>query len=82
LRLTEAQMAYMTTEVLKALSYLHTVHRIHRDIKTDNVLLSMDGAVKLADFGFAVQLTEEQSKRKTLIGTPYWMAPEVNFFFS
>ena len=69
LKLTEPQIAFVSVEVLKALSYLHSVHRIHRDIKTDNILLGMDGSVKLADFGFAIQLTEEQSKRKTLIGT-------------
>lgn len=77
LRLTEPHIAYITSEILKALSYLHQKHRCHRDIKTDNVLLSDDGKVKLADFGFSVQLTEEQNKRKTLIGTPYWMAPEI-----
>eukprot|EP01114_Cavostelium_apophysatum_P012705 TRINITY_DN2903_c0_g1_i1.p1 TRINITY_DN2903_c0_g1~~TRINITY_DN2903_c0_g1_i1.p1 ORF type:complete len:530 (+),score=123.23 TRINITY_DN2903_c0_g1_i1:167-1756(+) len=75
--LKEHHIAYVTLEVLKALSYLHSFHRVHRDIKTDNILLNSDGAVKLADFGFAVQLTEVKSKRKTVIGTPYWMAPEI-----
>lgn len=75
--LTEGQMAYIALEVLKALSYIHSTHRIHRDIKTDNVLLSEHGDVKLADFGFAIQLTQEKMKRKTVIGTPYWMAPEI-----
>ena len=44
----------------QALAFLHTRSRIHRDIKSDNVLLGLDGAVKLADFGYCVQLTEEQ----------------------
>jgi len=56
---------------------LHGLHRIHRDIKTDNILLNEAGEVKLADFGFAIQLTEEKNKRRTVIGTPYWMAPEI-----
>jgi len=77
LELAESHIANMTANVLKGLSYLHGLHRIHRDIKTDNILLNEAGEVKLADFGFAIQLTEEKNKRRTVIGTPYWMAPEI-----
>lgn len=77
IELTEPQMAYVCTEILKALSYIHSKHRLHRDIKSDNVLLGSDGQVKLADFGFATQLTTQTTTRNTVIGTPYWMAPEL-----
>jgi serine/threonine protein kinase len=50
---------------------------MHRDIKSDNVLLSENGNVKLADFGYAVLLSKEQEKRKSRVGTICWMAPEL-----
>jgi serine/threonine protein kinase len=62
---------------LRALRYIHRSHRIHRDIKSDNILLNSKGEVKIADFGYAAQLTEEKNKRRTVVGTPYWMAPEL-----
>jgi len=76
-RLTENETAFVCRETLNALRFLHLRHRMHRDIKSDNVLLGMGGEVKLSDFGFAVQLTQECDVRKSVIGTPYWMAPEV-----
>merc|ERR1712137_41544 len=75
--MTEPQMAHVAKETLECLVYIHNLHRIHRDIKSDKLLLGSDGSVKVADFGYAAQLTKTQQKRNTVVGTPYWMAPEL-----
>jgi len=73
----EAEIAYICKEVLNGLHYMHGIGRIHRDIKSENIMLSSCGKVVLVDMGTAAQLTAQNPGRTTVIGTPYWMAPEL-----
>lgn len=70
----EKHMSYICKEVLKGLEWLHGDQRVHRDIKSQNVLLSETGDVKLGDFGYAAQVSESTKLKNA---NPSWMAPEL-----
>lgn len=77
-QLPEDCIRAVCASIVLGLEYLHGVANVcHRDIKCGNVLLTDDGHIKLADFGVSAELTNTMNKRKTVVGSPYWMAPEV-----
>ncbi|XP_060080055.1 myosin-IIIb-like [Ylistrum balloti] len=75
--LDEKLIAHIISETLKVLVHLHTNHIVHRDIKGHNILITDEGKVKLIDFGVSTRLKSTNDRRRTSVGTPYWMAPEV-----
>lgn len=73
----ENLVAVYICQVLAGLVYLHDQGVIHRDIKGANILTNKDGCVKLADFGVASSTTTGAIHDDAVVGSPYWMAPEV-----
>ena len=74
---SESFCKYTLFKTVQGLDVLHSSNIIHRNIKSDNILCSVNGEIKLADFGYAVMLTQQQQKRKSKVGTVAWMAPEL-----
>eukprot|EP00981_Chlorochromonas_danica_P007042 scaffold1536_cov179-Ochromonas_danica.AAC.2 len=74
---SESLTAIYITQVLRGLKYLHEQGVLHRDIKGANILTTKDGMVKLADFGVAIKLSEAHSDEQDVVGSPYWIAPEI-----
>ena len=74
---TEDFCRYSLYKVAKGLSKMHQNNVLHRDIKSDNILHSADGRIKIGDLGTACFLSKERVKRKTPAGTWNWIAPEI-----
>jgi len=72
----EQQIAYITRETIKGLEYMHLKKLAHRDLKAANILVTSEGEIKLGDFGTIASVV---NKRRSVVGTPHWMAPEVMY---
>lgn len=76
-RLTEPEVKYYMKQLLHAVRYMHGINVIHRDLKLGNIFLDKNLRVKVGDFGLATRLSSSDEKRKTICGTPNYIAPEV-----
>lgn len=76
-RLTEPEARYYLAQMLSALKHMHGQRIIHRDLKLGNIFLNSNLEVKIGDFGLATQLTYDSERKKTICGTPNYIAPEV-----
>ena len=76
-QLSECEISCIISHTLQGLEYLHSNKKIHRDVKAGNILLDQRGFAKLADFGVSAQLNHSLAYKETVIGTPFWMSPEV-----
>jgi serine/threonine protein kinase len=75
--LSEVEVCAVMKGVVDSIQYIHNLKKIHRDIKAGNVLLTSEGIPKICDFGVSAQLDESRMKTGTIVGSPYWMAPEI-----
>ncbi|KAF5274282.1 hypothetical protein FQR65_LT04400 [Abscondita terminalis] len=76
-RFSEERARFYTAEIVSALSYLHDLNIVYRDVKSENILLDKDGHVKLVDFGLSREALAYGDKSKSFCGTPEYMAPEI-----
>ena len=76
--LSEDQASIVISDLLKGLDFIHSKHIIHRDVKAGNILFNSKGEVKISDFGISKSFSKNGTCHTcSIIGTPYWMAPEV-----
>ena len=75
--LTELEVQVYVLQIIKALKYLHNHRIIHRDLKLSNLFLSENMELKVGDFGLATKLDFEGEKKRTVCGTPNYIAPEI-----
>ncbi|CAL1600868.1 unnamed protein product [Knipowitschia caucasica] len=74
---TEPEARYFMMQLLKGVQYLHNNRIIHRDLKLGNIFLNDDMNLKIGDFGLATKIEFDGERKKTLCGTPNYIAPEV-----
>jgi serine/threonine protein kinase len=76
-RITEPEAAYYMKQLLEATRYMHGENVIHRDLKLGNLFLDKDMCIKVGDLGLATKVEDKDEKRKTICGTPNYIAPEI-----
>uniref|UniRef100_A0A671P778 non-specific serine/threonine protein kinase n=1 Tax=Sinocyclocheilus anshuiensis TaxID=1608454 RepID=A0A671P778_9TELE len=77
-RLPEDMARFYLAEMVLAIDSVHQLHYVHRDIKPDNILLDMNGHIRLADFGSCLKLTEDGTVQSSVaVGTPDYISPEI-----
>lgn len=75
--LSESQIIDWFTQICLAMKHVHDRLILHRDLKCQNIFLTKDGMIKLGDFGIAIVLDHTRAKAKTMVGTPYYLSPEI-----
>ncbi|CAB1418523.1 unnamed protein product [Pleuronectes platessa] len=77
-RLPEEMAKFYLAEMVLAIDSVHQLHYVHRDIKPDNILLDMNGHIRLADFGSCLKLMEDGTVQSSVaVGTPDYISPEI-----
>jgi len=76
-RLTEPEVLYYMMQLIDGTNYMHGTNVIHRDLKLGNLFLDRNMGMKIGDLGLATKLSHEGEKRKTICGTPNYIAPEI-----
>ena len=74
---TESEILDYFTQICLAIRHIHKKKIIHRDLKSGNIFLMKNGFVKLGDFGIAKGFQKTMDKAKTMVGTPYYLSPEI-----
>ncbi len=76
-KLTELEVQCYSNQIIKALKYLHSHRVIHRDLKLGNLFISEKMEIKVGDFGLATKLEFDGERKRTVCGTPNYIAPEI-----
>ena len=74
---SENQILDWFTQICLALKHVHDRKIIHRDLKSSNIFLTKENTIKLGDFGIATVLTNTLQKASTIVGSPYYLSPEI-----
>ena len=74
---SEDQVLDWFTQICLAIKHTHDKKILHRDLKSQNIFMTKRGIIKLGDFGIARVLSNTRSRAKTVVGTPYYLSPEI-----